>query len=236
MKALPTSRLLPYLMATTLVMIGVKSYDFWQGWSYGTPAQASTEAATHPAAAAETHAAPQPAKPDGNTPVTPAPEPAKPQASGEHAPQAQSEPEDVPGEYTPAEVQVLQSLSQRRAELDRRAADLEQRETLLEAAQKNIESKVGELQSLKAELQSLLHNVDEQQNERIKSLVKIYETMKPREAAAILETLDMAVTLDVLEQMKETKSAPILAAMDPQKASAITVEMSKRHQLPSIPQ
>jgi len=60
--------------------------------------------------------------------------------------------------------------------------------------------------------------------------------MKPQEAAAILETLELPVALDILGQMKETKSAPILAKMSPQKASEITVEMSRRSQLPQIPQ
>lgn len=244
MTALPTSRLLPLLMVMAFLMLGVRGYDFWAEWS--APARAA-EGPAHPAApaAASADAAPAPAAAPKPPEVAPPTEAAgstmlgtgdatTPPAADANA--AAPVDENMPGEYTPAEVAVLQTLGQRRAELDRRAGELDQREALLQAAQQSVEDKVKELEGLRTELQNLLHTVDTQQQERIASLVKIYETMKPREAAAILETLDMQVALDVMEQMKETKSAPILAAMDPQKASAITVEMSRRNQLPQIPQ
>lgn len=139
-------------------------------------------------------------------------------------------------DFTPDEVHVLQNLAQRREELDKRALEMNQHEALLTAAEQRIDGKIKELETLRGELQGLLQQVDGQEEERIASLVKIYETMKPREAAAILEGLEMSVALVVLERMREAKSAPILAAMDPQKASKITVEMSRSHQLPKIPE
>lgn len=238
MFALPTARLLPLLMVMAMLTLGMRGYDFWHEINYGSTATAAPEEHAAPAHPAEpAPAAAPPAAPAGPATALPGSamvgdQPA-PAATGD----GQAEPaEDVPGDFTPAEVQVLQNLAQRRAELDRRAAELDQREALVEAAQQSVEEKVKELQALRTELQELMHTVDAQQQERITSLVKIYETMKPREAAAILETLEMPVALDVLEQMREAKSAPILAAMNPQKASAITVEMSRRRQLPEIPQ
>lgn len=233
MTALPTARLLPFLMLMALLMLGTRSYSFWQEWNYGGRAVASPPTAPRQQEAAP--AAPvveKPAEVPGSAMVG-AGQPRPADAPSPLAPRPQDE---FPSEFTPAEVQVLQTLGQRRAALDRRAAELDQREALLQAAQQTVEEKVKELQDLRKELQDLLRTADTQQNSRIASLVKIYETMKPREAAAILEGLDMTVALDVLEAMKETKSAPILASMDPQKASAITVEMSRRRQLPQIPQ
>ena len=58
--------------------------------------------------------------------------------------------------------------------------------------------------------------------------MKIYENMKPKDAARIFEELDMAVLLDVIERMKERKTAPILAQMNPKRAKAITLELAKR--------
>lgn len=245
MTPMPTARLLPLLVITSFVMLGVRGYDLWQGVNYGTasvanepahtptsPTPAPATAAPQAAAAPVAHEAPA-AKPAA-APSTPANADAnKEDAAPTPAEEARGL---LPAEYTPAEVSVLQNLSARRDALDKQAAELEQREALLAAAQQQVETKIKELQGVKVELQDLLHMVDDQQKARLDSLVKIYETMKPREAAAIIETLDMPVALDVLGKMREAKSAPILASMDPKKASQITVEMSRQQQLPQIPQ
>jgi flagellar motility protein MotE (MotC chaperone) len=59
-------------------------------------------------------------------------------------------------------------------------------------------------------------------------LVKTYETMKPKDAARIFDTLEMEVLIEVAQRMKEAKLAPVLAAMDPAKAQSVTVELAAR--------
>ena len=46
---------------------------------------------------------------------------------------------------------------------------------------------------LRGKIESLLETQSEQEQARIKSLVKIYEGMKPKEAARIFDTLDLDV-------------------------------------------
>ena len=58
-------------------------------------------------------------------------------------------------------------------------------------------------------------------------MVKTYETMRPRDAAAIFNDLDQPVLLQVLDRMKETKAAPVLAAMQPERARVITADLAK---------
>jgi flagellar motility protein MotE (MotC chaperone) len=58
--------------------------------------------------------------------------------------------------------------------------------------------------------------------------------MKPKEAARIFEQLDLPVLLDVLERMKETKTSPILASMEPSKAKAVTLALAARHPTPEL--
>ena len=60
--------------------------------------------------------------------------------------------------------------------------------------------------------------------------MKIYETMKPHDAARIFEQLDMPVLLGVFGHMKERNAAPILAAMDPTKARAVTLALAERNE------
>lgn len=65
-------------------------------------------------------------------------------------------------------------------------------------------------------------------------LVRIYATMKPKEAARIFDALDMPILLAVMENMKESKSAPILASMSVERARALTEELTNRRRLPAV--
>jgi flagellar motility protein MotE (MotC chaperone) len=99
-------------------------------------------------------------------------------------------------------------------------------------AEQRVEQKLADLAKINGEIEALVHQVNGQQAAQIDSLVKIYETMKPKEAARIFEELDMPVLLGVVERMKECKTAPILAAMDPAKAKELTMQLADRRQIP----
>ena len=135
-------------------------------------------------------------------------------------------------DLTDEELGLLQALSQRREELEQRAREVDEREVLLKAAEQRIEQKIRELENLQASIEALLVKHDEQTEAQIASLVKIYESMKPKQAARIFEELDMEVLLEVIERMKERKSAPILAQMNPQRAKTVTLELAQRRELP----
>jgi flagellar motility protein MotE (MotC chaperone) len=136
--------------------------------------------------------------------------------------------------FSPAEVEVLQSLSKRRDELDKRQKQIDQRESLLKVAESEVDRKISELNKIKKELEDLLGKQQTAQDERMISLVKIYEGMKPKEAARIFDTLDMSVLLPVISRMKENKTAPVLAAMDPEKARQVTIKLAEQRKLPNI--
>ena len=73
---------------------------------------------------------------------------------------------------------------------------------------------------------------DDQQEKKMNSLVKIYEAMKPKDAARIFEQLDIDTILLVAERMKERRLAPVMAQMNPEKAKDITIKLSKLRELP----
>jgi len=135
-------------------------------------------------------------------------------------------------EMTDEEIELLQSLAKRREELEQRARDIDEREVLLKAAEQRIDQKITELEQLQATIEDLLVQHDEQDEAQMQSLVKIYESMKPKDAARIFEELDMEVLLEVVERMKERKTAPILAQMNPERAKEVTLELAQRRELP----
>jgi flagellar motility protein MotE (MotC chaperone) len=127
---------------------------------------------------------------------------------------------------SPAEQKLLLSLQERKKALDARESLLAQREAALSAAEKRLEARIEELKSLEQRLKALeaAHQKSEESNWA--GLVKLYEVMRPRDAAQIFDDLDMNVVLPVIGRMKEAKAAAILAAMQPEKARAITAALA----------
>ncbi|HUK08664.1 MAG TPA: hypothetical protein VLX09_12405 [Stellaceae bacterium] len=215
-------RLLPVLIGVGGLMLALRVADIW----LDIDAHAQTAAAPAVTAAATRAVAPAPAAKPASPPVlasaagTPTPASPAPQHDA-------SEPAPDPLMMSPSEIDVLQKLAQRRQELDKRAADIAQQQVLLKAAEQRIDDKIAKLQSIETDIGGLADKRDQQEDARLKSLVKIYETMKPTDAARIFEQLDMPVLLDVLKRMREAKAAPILAAMDPEKAKIATTELAE---------
>lgn len=138
----------------------------------------------------------------------------------------------VANNITKGELEVLQSLAARRETLEKRSEELRLRENLMAATEKRVEEKISKLKSLEMQIKKLLRQHDKEREEQIASLVKVYEKMKPKDAARIFEQLEMDILIQVTGRMREAKMAPVLAAMNPEKAKELTVELATRRRLP----
>jgi flagellar motility protein MotE (MotC chaperone) len=141
-------------------------------------------------------------------------------------------PEDDPTLFSDSEIKILQQLANRRKVIEARLEELTLREGLLGAAEKRIDKKIQEMKSLELAIQKLIKSHDQQEDLKIQSLVKIYESMKPKDAARIFGELDINTLLKVAERMKERKLAPIMAKMNPDRAKEMTVALTKLRNLP----
>lgn len=129
---------------------------------------------------------------------------------------------------SPAELRVLQSLQNRRGQLDQREQALQTELALLAAAEGKVDSKLKAFTELKAQVQALMAQADDRKAAEIDRLVKIYESMKPKESAAVLSQLDDQVRLPVAAKMKERALAAVLAAMAPADAKKLTEKLAGR--------
>lgn len=96
---------------------------------------------------------------------------------------------------------------------------------MLDAAERRLDARVESLKALQAQVTALLKQHDAEQDAKMASLAKLYESMKPKDAAAILQTLELKTLLRVAERMKERKLAPIMAKMNPARARDVTMEL-----------
>jgi flagellar motility protein MotE (MotC chaperone) len=127
-----------------------------------------------------------------------------------------------------AERALLERLQERRQELDARARELDLRETMLKAAEKKLETELATQKADEANGGSAAKRKETAEAARLKSLVTMYETMKPKEAAKIFDRLDTKVLLEMASHMKPQQMSAILAQMSPENAERLTVELASR--------
>lgn len=138
-------------------------------------------------------------------------------------------------DYSSVRMELFEDLKSRRKVLEDREKQLSAREALLKAGERELDQKFRELTVLKKEIEGLLQQQSDEEQARLKSLVMIYEGMKPKEAARVFDTLDMDVLVSIISRMAERKASPVLAEMNPERARAVTIILAQEKQLPTMP-
>ena len=134
-------------------------------------------------------------------------------------------PDLSPGDYEAAE-RVFQDLA---VERDR----IQQEKEELLAMRQTITVQEQVMAQGREQLQAVIKKLEIRQEEYIAEkdksatkLAKMYEAMKPAQAAPILTALDMDIILEIMTRMKERQAARILANMDAGLAAQISTRMS----------
>lgn len=219
---IPTPRILPLTIAVMAALLAVKSVGLVRA-----AALSAEKSSTLVVASAQASEKPAEKKPAEKTAEKPA---AAPHGSPPPKPAAEeAAPPPIPTEppISDSERAVLLELRQRRQELDARETTLSARESMLVAAEQKLSARVGELMALQKRLEALETGREQREEASWQGLVKVYETMKPRDAATIFNDLASNVLLNVLDRMKDSKAAPVLAAMNPDKARDVTAQLAQ---------
>ncbi len=131
---------------------------------------------------------------------------------------------------SPNELNILQSLGQRRAQLDQREQQLNSRAQLIEAADSKLDARITQLADLKTQIQGLLDQATKVQDDDTTRLVAVYAAMKPKDAAAAMTIMSDEVRLPIAAKMKDRALAAILGAMTADAAKDLTEKLAKRMQ------
>jgi flagellar motility protein MotE (MotC chaperone) len=186
-----------------------------------TPKPANPDSAGKQAAAKEHAKEPQDPSVAGNS----SPPASKASAEG-RANNGTAIPLDPSRPISAAERGLLERLQERRQELEARARQLDIRESLLSAAEKKLEGQIAE-QAGNGKA-GAAERKEEADAARMKSLITMYETMKPKEAAKIFDRLEIRVLLDMASKINPRRMSEILAQMRPEAAERLTVELANR--------
>ena len=136
-------------------------------------------------------------------------------------------PPAAPTPEAAAERAVLEQLRARRAEIEAREQAAIQREMIVAAAERRLSQRIEELAALQARLEAMERERSQREETGLRGLVRLYEGMRPRDAAAIFDELEMPVLLPIVDRMREARAAPVVAAMRPDRARVLTAELAK---------
>ncbi len=132
-----------------------------------------------------------------------------------------------------AERALLEGLRARRIELEGREQALAARELVLAAAERRLTQRIEEMAALQQRLQSADQALGAREEAGWRQMVKLYEGMRPRDAAAIFDDLEMPVLVQLVDRMREAKAAPVLGAMKPDRARLLTAELARHRARPT---
>jgi flagellar motility protein MotE (MotC chaperone) len=200
---MPRPRLLPLAILAMAGLFLVKA----EALLGALRAPAATPAIVAPARAADPPAAPASAPAAAAVPAPPAPAAAEPVAAAERA--------------------LLEQLRARREEIDAREQAVAAQEVVLQAAERRLARRIEELAALQQRLEALDRGRVEREEAGWRGLVRTYEAMRPRDAAAIFDELEMPVLVEILDRMAERKAAPVIGAMRPERARLVTAELAR---------
>ena len=131
--------------------------------------------------------------------------------------------------FSQSEIAILQELAERREALDIRSQEIDKKAIQLKVAEEEIDKKLTQLKTYEEKLQKLINKYNEQEKEQLLSLVKMYSTMKPKDAARIFNTFDIDILVAILKEMKPSASSAILSQMNAIKAKEVTTALISRN-------
>lgn len=124
------------------------------------------------------------------------------------------------------------AIAEQKTDVAARTRHLSEAEAVLSATESRATAQIQRLGEIKREVEALMQQRSNLQQEDLRRMVTIYETMKPRDAARIFNDLETDIIIDVLDRMPERRSAPIIAELEDTKAREVTRLVLQRRALP----
>ncbi|SDX29189.1 hypothetical protein SAMN05444358_104180 [Ruegeria halocynthiae] len=124
---------------------------------------------------------------------------------------------------------LLTELRRREDELNRRENTILDRERALDIANEAIDSRLAMLQEAEEALRETVAIAEQAAESDLTQLTDVYQNMKPKDAAALFETMDAVFAAGFLSRMPPDTAANVMAGLSPEVAYTISVIMAGRN-------
>lgn len=131
------------------------------------------------------------------------------------------------------DVNYLSKLRERKEALDLRETELNQLEEELHKQKLEVEERIAELSKIREEIKDKLENRVEADEAKVKKLVELYSSMKPKQAAKIIEGIHRELAVDILAGMKKKSAADIMNVMDEKVAKELSERLTGYKRTPA---
>ena len=121
---------------------------------------------------------------------------------------------------------IEQDMSQRDRQAAQRRRSLTLREQAAAAAEARLQASMAS-QRQAAEAEAATDEPAEAEGAQFDELARIYQSMRPKNAAVVFEQLAMEVQVEVARRMRERNTALIMANMSPEGAARLTMALAR---------
>lgn len=132
---------------------------------------------------------------------------------------------DVPADFAG----MLDAFEKREARIKRQEAAIQDRMHALRIADEQVSRKLEELSLAEEQLRETIALADSAAEDDLDRLTRVYETMKPKQAAALFEEMDPNFAAGFLGRMRPEAAAAIMAGLSAEAAHLYSVVLAGRN-------
>lgn len=122
----------------------------------------------------------------------------------------------------PETFRMFETIEKKNRELKRREEELRIKELRIKAIETKVSKDLEKIEKGISESKQQLGIQDEKTKENVEALVKVYSSMKPEEAATLIEAIDDNLALRIVAGMKSKIAGKVLSKLDVKVAKRIS--------------
>jgi flagellar motility protein MotE (MotC chaperone) len=163
---------------------------------------------------------------------------AKVRGEGKTLPIGEEEKEKVqlPGQVpavSPETFRMIETIENKNRELKKREEELRIKEVRLEALEAKVRKDLEKIEKSISESKEQMGLQDEKTKKNVAALIKVYSSMKPEEAANLVEAIDEDLALKIVSGMKSKIAGQVLSKLDVQVAKRISEKLAGKSKKPT---
>ena len=142
----------------------------------------------------------------------------------------------LPGQMpaiSPETFRMIETIENKNRELKKREEELRIKQTRLEALEAKVRKDLDKIEKSISESKEQMGIQDERTKKNVEALIKVYSSMKPEDAANLVEAIDEGLALQIISGMKSKIAGQVLSNLDVKVAKRISENLAGKRDKPS---
>lgn len=163
----------------------------------------------------------------------------KPSAPEDESAQEKKEPAapvKLPGPVSgisPEAFRMIETIEKKNRDLKKREEQIRLREQRLKTLEQNIQQDLKKIEAAIAKSEQQLGIQKDLVKKNVQALVKAYSSMKPQEAARLLEAINEDLALQIISGMKSKVAGKVLSKLDVKVAKQLSEKLAGKRKTPA---